>query len=129
MVKVLLDTNFIIMILKYKIDLFGELDRILDGKYEVILVDKSVNELEKLINQSEGSRTSRIAKLALQLIDSEEIEIIRTEGDGDVDSLIVDLQDKNMIIATQDKKLKERIKKSPKLIIKQKKYLQLQNVL
>ena len=51
--KVILDTNFFMVPEKFKIDVFGELDRIIDEKYELITIDSVINELEGLSRGNE----------------------------------------------------------------------------
>lgn len=118
MKKILLDTNFIITALKFKIDLFQEIDRIFQEKYQTYILSTSINELEKLINTSK-SETSRLAKLSLQLLKQKKVIILQSKGN--VDNTLASKKD--YIIATQDKELKERLNKV--LIIRQKDHLEL----
>ena len=48
MKKIILDTNFIVTALKFKIDLFSELRKALDFQYEIFILDKTIDELKKL---------------------------------------------------------------------------------
>ena len=63
--KILLDTNFIMTCLKFKIDLFSEINRNCHFKYDIFILDKSIEELKKLKS-----------KLSLDLIEKFKIEII-----------------------------------------------------
>lgn len=114
--KIILDTNFLLDSLKYKIDIFSELRRILDVNYEVFVLDKTLYELKKLKKE----------KLIFKLIEKYNIGIIETD-DGIVDDLIVDLVNENYIVCTNDYELKKRVKeKNVSLIsIRQKKYYKL----
>ena len=114
--KILLDTNFIITCLKFKIDLFSEINRNCHFKYDIFILDESIEELKKLKS-----------KLSLGLIEKFKIKIIATNENLDTDSLILKTSDKDTIVATQDKELKRRLKvKGIKvLVIRQKKYLKI----
>ncbi|MBS3149956.1 hypothetical protein J4455_04685 [Candidatus Woesearchaeota archaeon] len=114
MIRVLIDTNFIVTCLKFKIDLFSEINRICDFNYELYTIDKTLDELKKLKS-----------KLSLQLIEKFNIKIIKTNENLDVDSLILKIADENTIVATQDKELKKklRIKGIKVLVIRKKQYL------
>ena len=100
-------------VLKFKIDLKSELDRIMLSGYRLYIVDKTIDELTKL------SVKNMYAKMGLQLV--KDIEIIDTE-EGYVDDWLVKLQDENTIIATDDKDLKRRLK-CQKVFIKNKSHL------
>ena len=113
--SIILDTNFLVYVLEFKIDLFDELDRVIPSGYKAKILDKTINELEKL------SVKNVYAKIALGLLDK--FEVIKTSGD-DVDDMLVEMQGNNVIIGTQDRELKNRLECS-KLIIRQKKYLAL----
>lgn len=122
MKKVLLDTNFLVSILQLKIDIFEEINNTLMENIEFYIIDKTKNELEKLINTSKLS-DSQAAKFALKVLDKKPIKVIKTTENKHVDNLILD--QKGYIIATVDKKLKQKLKKKKIqiLTIKQKKYI------
>lgn len=115
--KVILDTDFILTSLKYRVDILEQLRKALNINYKVYILDQTINEL----------KGKSLEKLALKFV--QELEIIKTKQDKQVDELL--LEQKNCIVATQDKELKEKLKKAkiPIITIRQKKYLILQNVL
>jgi len=123
MKRVILDTNFLLAIGQFGIDVFSELERICDFPYKVCILDKTIDELNKVAKS--GGKEKSASKLALSII-KEKAEIIKT-GDGYVDDILVQLADEDNIIATQDKGLKDRIK-ARIITIKQKKYLAFGNV-
>ncbi len=112
--RIILDTNFLVECVKFKIDLFSEIDRVCLCPYDIIILEKTIEELKKINNKN--------SKLALELI--EKIKPLKHYG-KDVDSIILEIADKETIVATQDKLLKEKLKKKqiPVIIIRQKKYL------
>ncbi len=115
MLKVILDTDFLIKILEWKVPLFQELDRTLDFPYKVYILDRTLDEL----------KGKKLEKLALKFI-KEKINIIKTKTNKNVDKLLLTLNNKQNIICTQDKELKEKLKKAKfKIVtIRQKRYLQ-----
>tara|TARA_Y100000310_G_scaffold342499_2_gene446018 strand:- start:1605 stop:1970 length:366 start_codon:yes stop_codon:yes gene_type:complete len=121
MEEVILDTSFILTALKFKIDIKAELNRILDEKFSTLYIDKTLNELE-------GKPLKNLAKNILDTINAEPI---KTTEEKNVDSLIIAHSKANpgAIVATQDKALKEKLKKrNTRLItIRQKRYLKLLN--
>src|SRR3989344_7943284 len=102
---IVIDTNMILDSIKFKVDLFTELKRICNFQYKTAILDKTLNELENKPN----------SKIALQLINKNNINIIKTK-EGYVDDLLLNLDD-NHIIATNDKELKNRLKKLNKPLI------------
>jgi len=129
--KIILDTNFLVSIVRFKVDLFSELRRICDFKYAVCIVDGIINELEKLIET--GKPKDKIAaRISLELIRKKKIQITKISPKNkrvkNVDLLILNLiKEGNFIVATQDKELKREIRKKgvPLIVLRQKGYLKL----
>ena len=124
MKKIILDTNFLMIPYQFNVDIFEEIKRIMEEKYELIIFDKIIKELER-IAESKGKDASA-ARIALKLIEEKEVKIITT-NEKTVDTAIIDATDKNTIVATNDKILKERLKnKNIKIIyLRNKKYLEM----
>ncbi|MDP7141297.1 MAG: hypothetical protein QF362_00955 [Candidatus Woesearchaeota archaeon] len=127
MIQVILDTNFLMAVSQFRIDIFAEIQRICDFRYKLYIIDKTLDELKGLIEQNKG-KDGRAAKLALSLIKQKHISIIKTDKDRIVDDLIMNIVNKEHIVATQDKELKSRLKQKNIGIIsiRQKRYLKLE---
>lgn len=124
MKTIILDTNFLVDCLSWKVDFFSELDRICDFQYRLAVVDKSVDEIENLART--GSTEAKVgARLARQLISKGRIGIIRTGKDASTDTLILRSAARGFVVATQDRVLKRRLKAKgvPLIVIRQKKHL------
>lgn len=125
MEKIILDTNFLLIPGLFKVDIFTEIRRICDFSYKLYIIDRTIDELNKIIDTQPGKFKSS-ALLALKLIKAKNINILSTAEDKGVDELILDLIKKEeYVIATQDKALKSAIarKKIPLIVLRQKKYL------
>lgn len=111
MKTIVLDTDIILEAAKNRIDIKAELDRITDYNYEICVLDKTLEEL----------KGKRFEKLALGLIQG--FRVIKTSMDKPVDELLLELE--SVIIATQDKELKEKLKNRniAVITIRQKKFL------
>jgi|SRR3989344_950475 len=109
--KVIPDTNFLMAISQFKIDILTELK-----PNEIIIIDKTIRELNNL---KEKEKTKMHASIALKLI--KDFPVLITEK-GKADDILVDLSKKGYIIATQDQGLKKRLKNTY-IVIRQKKYL------
>jgi len=121
--KVLLDTNFLLMPGQLGVDIFSAITNVLD-KCEFLVLDKSVKELEGIASSQRGKH-KQAARLALKLLESKDLKIITTPPDKKdipVDDVIASLaKEQDMIVATQDKGLRQRIDKS--LFLRQKRYV------
>lgn len=111
--KIVFDTDFLLTAVRFKIDIFSELKKVCDFKYETYIVDKTLDELKE----------KKLNKVALGLLEKSKIKIIKTEKNKNVDNLLLGL--KEGIVCTQDKALKKELKKQGRKIItiRQKKYL------
>ncbi|MBU0627563.1 MAG: hypothetical protein KKC75_00090 [Nanoarchaeota archaeon] len=115
MKKIILDTNFLLIPVQFKVDIFSEIERVCLFRYKLYVVDKTIDELNKVIEKG-NMKNKLAAKVALALIRQKKIDIIKT-GEGKVDDLIVGLLDKDYILATQDAELRKRaLKKGNKVI-------------
>lgn len=125
MKKIILDTNFLLIPLQFKLDIFSELKRICNFNYKLYVFSKTIDEL-KGIMEKQSVRHKKAAQFGLKLIKLKNIGILKSEQE-DVDSCILDSVGKDIIVATQDAVLKRRLKSKggSVIILRQKKYLQL----
>lgn len=133
--KIILDTNFLLIPPRFRVDIFSELEKIVNFKYELIILDKSLEELKNIIITPKKGRkgADRVAaKTALSLVEAyknnKKLNILPSEGHVDEAIARMAEADKYIIVATQDKKLKKRLKKEgiKLVVLKQKKYLSLE---
>ena len=125
MKQVILDTNFILTSLKEKIDFFEEI-KFLGMK---ILISKQViNEIERIVNSKKKLHFRKDAILALKFLEKNKTsfrKINLLSYGKNTDKRIKNFADKNknIVVATLDKQLKQKIK-NPKLVIRGKKRLE-----
>ena len=123
--KVIIDTNFLLIPAQFKVDIFTEIDRICNFDYKLYIIDKTIDELHNIIEKQKG-RDKDAAKLALSLINHKDLNIIHTNSSKDiVDDLIVkEAQKEQLIVATNDKELKQKLaNKARMIVLKSRKYL------
>jgi rRNA-processing protein FCF1 len=118
--KILLDTNFLMIPASLGVDIFEKIEEMCDFPYELFVLEKSKQELERIQGRGRG-KDSREAKLALSLIDAKKINVLIEDSNDYVDDVLVSLNDE-YIIATQDTELKKRLT-GRKIFLRQKKYL------
>jgi rRNA-processing protein FCF1 len=96
----------------------------MEEDYELITLNPVIEELKK-ITKSRG-KDAVAAKIALELIERKDVKIINT-NEKKVDNAIVVIADKDTIVATNDRELRQRLKhKSIKTIyLRNKKFLEI----
>lgn len=123
MKKVILDTNAVMAIAEFKIDIFTELERILDFPYQVCVVEGTMKELEEIM-KNQRLRFSRAAKMGIALLKSKNAKVLPEKGN--VDDILTDYSHQGALVLTQDRELKTRLVK-PFLTIRQKKMVAMVN--
>lgn len=126
--KVILDTNILLAPGQFRVDIFSDIEGIMDVPYKLYIIDKTIDELEK-IRKKAKLPDRQAANIALQLLDRKNIERLDTDGVKGkiVDDYICNLSDKDTVVATSDRKLIMRLKRNHIKIIElaQKKYLRI----
>lgn len=120
MKKILLDTNFLAASFQLSLDIFEELERLYPHA-ELFTLDEVLQEAKSI----EGGK---YGDLIQKLVEQEDVEILETEGHGDVDDLLVKLSNE-YVIATNDKELKKRLldRNAEIVIIRTKDHLKVKN--
>lgn len=125
--KVIFDTNFLFVPLQFKIDIFGEIESLI-GRFEPIVLSITLEELKKLlIKRSEKIR--RQALLALELTKKCRIMEVDLKPCEKIDEVILRVaKENNCIVATNDRQLRKKLRKSnvPTIFVRQKSYLQIE---
>ena len=116
--KVLLDTNFLLMPNQFGIDIFEYLKF-----YDVFTLSQCVDELKKL-SKGKG-KDGRAARIGLDLIKKNDIEVVKSPEKTTDRAILAYAVRENCMVGTNDKELIKALKKKGIKIIrlKQKKYL------
>lgn len=107
MKKILLDSNFLIDCLKFKVDFLNEIEKIIEEKFEILILENVLEELERIGKRK--TKESKYARLLLKLIKEKNFKIVSTEFEN-ADDAIISFADKNTIVATNDIKLRKTLK-------------------
>ena|SRR3989338_7601060 len=118
MKKVIIDTNALMAMVEFKIDLFAELEKTCDFKYEIMVLEGTIRELQQ-IQQEQRSRFKRAAALMLAVLKAKKVPVITAAGDSFVDDELVQQSRQGVLVLTQDRELKRRLSR-PYLTIRQK---------
>ncbi len=108
--KVLLDSSFLFIPSQFKVDIFDELTRILERRFEPIVISTTYEELQTIVKT--GSPKARgQATLALQIADKCRRIIVKREAKESHDDVIVRIASKiKCCVATNDKELRKRLR-------------------
>ncbi|QGA80666.1 type II toxin-antitoxin system VapC family toxin [Candidatus Nanohalobium constans] len=99
--EIILDTNFLTAPFQLdSIDIFQEIERIFPNS-EIYTIDDALQEAQSIEQGKYGN-------LVEKLIEKKDIEVLETEGQGEVDDLLVQIS-RDYVIATNDRELKERL--------------------
>ncbi|MEW6749241.1 MAG: PIN domain-containing protein [Candidatus Micrarchaeota archaeon] len=106
---VVLDTNFLLIPFRFRIDILKELDYLVEASHHFVISSKSMSELKK-IAMSVG-KDGMAARLAIKLVKANPGRIRIIEDEGYVDDWIADYASKsNAMVCTNDSKLRKRLR-------------------
>lgn len=117
MKKIFLDTNALMAIEEFKLDIFLELFKCCNFPFKPVVLQGTLDELKK-IGQEQRGKYKQAAKLALGIVKAKKVQVL--ESKGDVDDVLVEKSEQGNLVLTQDIILKRRLTK-PYLTIRQKK--------
>jgi len=147
MAKIILDTNFLLIPGNFKVDIFSEIEKIVNFKYELIILDKSLEELNNIIlkpKKAVKGADKGAVKVAFSLIENlrnnGKLNILPSKGHVDDDIVGLASREKSIeggkgtynnaykpeiMVATQDQGLKRRLREMGirRIVLKKKKYL------
>ncbi len=120
---VLLDTNFILTCVKQKIDFFEEIKFL---GLEILIPLQVIEEIDKIANSKQKLHFREDANLVLKLLEKNKTKFKKIDLKiKKVDlGLIKFAKNNEVIVATLDKEIKNKIK-NPKLVIRGKKKLEI----
>ncbi|MFC1722800.1 PIN domain-containing protein [Nanoarchaeota archaeon] len=117
MKQIVLDANFLMIPYQFKVDIFAEIERVMDEEFEIVTLDVVVDELIGL-EEKENGRDKRAAKLGRSLLEAKNIRVLKTEKNLNADNQIVNLaKSPDIVVATQDRELKRILRENSAKII------------
>jgi rRNA-processing protein FCF1 len=122
--KVVMDANFLMIPGQFGVNIIGELESILDVKYELIIPNRVREELITL--SKKGSLKERkAARIGLEL--TKNLRVVNVKGET-TDDAIITLVDRNTVVCTNDKLLRKKVleKGGKSIFLRQKKFLVLE---
>lgn len=109
-VKIIFDSNFLLIQPQFRININEELEKILNRKIEGIIISPIYEELQRL-SKRKKIKERKNALMTLQLIKNFDIVKVERLQNETVDDLIIRLAKKwNCPVATNDKELRRRLR-------------------
>ncbi len=129
-IQVIVDSNALFAPLQFKFDVFAELERLLNRRFELILLSPVRHELEMLA--AEGSpKMQRMAVFALKF--AEKCRYVEVESSAEaVDDVIVEIAARwKTPVFTNDSQLRKRLRdiSVPVIYVRQKSHLEIEGMI
>lgn len=97
---------------QFKINIFSELDRIIQRKYVPVILSATVEELWKLL-ENEKPKIQQQASLALKMVEGCEVRKADRLPNENVDDLIVRYaKESKCIVSTNDRELRKKLRRN-----------------
>ncbi|MFB6216941.1 MAG: PIN domain-containing protein [Candidatus Aenigmatarchaeota archaeon] len=106
--SIVMDANFLMIPEEFNVDVFEEIERLIDGEYELLVPETVVNELIS-ISKKKGTE-AKAARVALELMENKNVQMVETEGGGDEGVIEAAGKQDKPVVATNDKRLKKECK-------------------
>ena len=124
--KILLDTNFLLIPAQFGIDIFQELDRIISRKFELLIFQGIIDELNEL--SQESIKRQKEVNISLELIKQCTFLDLSSQNitSTNVDDILFQLAIENgWVVATNDRELRKRLRAQqiPVILLRKKAHL------
>ena len=121
--KLLVDTNFLLIPVRFKVDIFTESQNAVNDVVEFYVSSRVLDEMQILMDRSKGTFVREL-KLAEKL--AENCTVIKDDSRTRVDQSLIDLATREgMMIGTADSELRKKARKASVKVVylRQKRYL------
>lgn len=98
-----LDTNMLLAVEKFKMDIFSEIRGIFGSGAEIVVPLEVKKELEAI-----GEKNNAAVKVAESILEKSRLQIVKTSAKN-ADDALLELAKKNIVIATNDRELRKKI--------------------
>lgn len=123
--KIIIDTNFLFIPSKFRLDIFEELKKLLGQNVESVLLSPAYRELQKLTT-SKSIKLSKQAQLGLKLAEKCRIvEVERKSNETNDDLILRTATEWKCPVATNDRELRRKLRSVgvPVIFLRQKSLL------
>jgi rRNA-processing protein FCF1 len=123
-IPIIFDTNFLFVTFEFKIDFISQIQSIVGSNTQFYIYEGTLSELENI--ERKGDKNKRFLPLITKMFLTYNFKIIRSKQDY-IDDQILENSEKNILIATNDKELRQTLWKVPARVMymRQKAYLEI----
>jgi len=108
--KVILDSNFLFVPTQFQVDIFEELAKLLNQRFEPVLLSTTYNELLKMAEEGSPSRRKQ-ASLALKLAENCRVIDVEKSWEETTDDVILRIAAEwKSPVATNDRELRKKLR-------------------
>ena len=129
--KVILDSNFLLVPSQFRLDIFEELSRLLNQNYHPVILSPTHEELVKL-SEKGSPRMRQRALMALSLAEKcQTVQVEQKAHESHDDVIICMAKDLKCLVATNDRELRERLRNIniPVIYLREKSRLEMEGLL
>lgn len=126
--RIIIDSNFLFVPLQFKIEIFADTMRLLNQRFEPILLSPQLQELERM-SEKGSPRLRKQAETALKLAEKCQVVDVEKSAEETNDDVIVKVAAKwKCPVATNDRVLRRRLRdiSIPVIYLRQKSRLELE---
>lgn len=123
-VPIIFDTNFLFVTFEFNIDLITQIERLVGSKTQFYIYEGTLSELENI--EKKGDKNKKFLPLITTMFKRYQFKIIESNQNY-IDDQILEHSNKGILIATNDKELRQQLWKIPcrVLYMRQKAYLEI----
>jgi hypothetical protein len=130
-VKVILDSSFLFIPVQFRVDIYVELAKLLNRKFEPMILSPTTDELER-IAKGGSAKLRKQAALALQFAKKcRQVEAMRGKDEPHDDVIVRVASEARSYVATNDRALRKRLRalEVPVIYLRQKSRLALEGTI
>jgi uncharacterized protein len=130
-IKIILDSNALFVPMQFKIDIFAELERLLNRNFELVLISSVKEELETLTQKS-SPKTRKNAAFALTLAEKcTYVKVPEKKGEQTDEAIVRIARAWNTPVFTNDKLLKKKLRdiSTPVIYVREKSRLEIDGLI
>jgi rRNA-processing protein FCF1 len=123
-IPIIFDTNFLFVTFEFRIDFISQIENIVGSNTQFYIYEGTLSELENI--ERKGDKNKRFLPLITKMFTTYNFKIIKSKQDY-IDDQILENAQKDILIATNDKELRQQLWKLPARVMymRQKSYLEI----
>ena len=109
-VKVLFDTNFLMVAFEGPVNVIERVEELLEAKVRPVILRSQLRELEEIASSGKRQKAARMARAVLEYVRKKGFEVIESGGEVVDDAIVEASKREDYIVATNDRELRRRLR-------------------